>query len=68
MGLTAKTIKGKKYLYHWHYKNGKKYEVYCGLESDDDNKRTAYGLELLLLEDERKKLNMRIAELENYSR
>jgi len=54
MPTATKMVKGKKYLYFTYYdqQTGKKKEVYCGLETDNNAKRKAMELELDYLENQ----------------
>lgn len=52
MPTAIKKVKGKNYLYFTYYdqQTGKKKEIYCGLENNNDAKRKAMELELDYLE------------------
>ena len=60
MGIVTKTVAGKKYLYQWHYENGKKKETYCGVASEAESIRHANQLELKHLNSEKRYLEDKI--------
>lgn len=64
--MAIKTVKGKKYLYFTYYdqQTGKKKEIYCGLESDNNAKRKAMELELNYLENQTNQLTKKKQTLE----
>ena len=46
MAIRIKEINGKNYVYFIHYPEGKKVDVYCGVESKPESQRKALVLEM----------------------
>ena len=46
VAIRIKEINGKNYVYFIHYPEGKKVDVYCGVESKPESQRKALVLEI----------------------
>ena len=63
MAIRVKEINGKNYVYFIHYPEGKKVDVYCGVESKPESQRRVLTLEIKETRKQIAGLNERLSEL-----
>lgn len=64
MPSRVKKINNHEYLYYVSYKDGKKIDAYCGINSKPESKQKAIQFELMHLKQQRHELDKIIHDLE----